>query len=121
MAEFCETLRGWAAEGKRLSRVRVVTEPHSDYVRWSMTVARLNIEAGEDIRYLPRRKAEELGLPDEDYWLFDERYVAVLNLDEGGLLLGAKLIDEPAEVAQRCRWRDVAWRYAIPWEQYAGS
>lgn len=121
MAEFCETLRGWAAEGKRLSRVRVITEPHSDYVRWSMTVARLNIEAGEDIRYLPRSKAKELDLPDEDYWLFDERHVAVLDLDESGRLLGAELIDDPAEVAKRRRWRDVAWQDAIAWGQYARS
>ena len=46
MADFCDDVRGWVAEGKRIERARVVTVPHSDYVRWSMTVARLNIQAG---------------------------------------------------------------------------
>jgi hypothetical protein len=59
-------IRGLVAEGKRFERVRVVSEPLSDYTRFSMDVARLNVRAGEDIRYLPRRRGEELGLPDED-------------------------------------------------------
>ena len=121
MAEFCDTVRAWYAEGKRLQRVRVVTEPHSDYVRWSMTVARLNTEAGEDIRYLSRTTARELDLPDEDFWLFDSRRVAILRYDDAGRLLGAELSDDPAEVAKRSRWRDVAWRHAIPWRQYTRS
>ena len=49
----------------------MVIVPHSNYVRWSLTVARLNTEAGEDIRYLARDKAREPELPDEDFWLLD--------------------------------------------------
>jgi hypothetical protein len=121
MADFCDDVRSWVAEGKRVERVRVVTVPHSDYVRWSLTVARLNIEAGEDIRYLPRIRARELGLPDEDYWLFDSRRAAVLRFDDTDRLLGAELIEDPAEVVKRCRWRDVAWRHATEWGRYSRS
>lgn len=118
---FCERVKGWTAEGKRLERVRVVTVPHSDYVRWSMTVARLNTEAGEDIRYLPRDRASELELPDEDFWLFDAQQAAILRFDDADRLLGAELIEDPAEVVKRCHLRDVAWHYAIPWRQYSRS
>ena len=38
-----------------MERVRVVSEPHSDYTRFGIDLARrLNVPAGEDIRYLPR-------------------------------------------------------------------
>lgn len=121
MADFCADVRGWVAEGKRIERVRVVTVPHSDYVRWSLTVARLNVQAGEDIRYLPRTRARDLGLPDEDYWLFDSRRAAVLRFDDTDRLLGAELIEDPAEVVKRCHWRDVAWHYATEWGRYSRS
>lgn len=121
IAGFCERVKGWTAEGKRLERVRVVTVPHSDYVRWSMTVARLNTEAGEDIRYLARDRARELELPDEDFWLFDSQRAAILRFDDADRLLGAELVEDPAEVLKRCYWRDVAWHYAIPWRQYSRS
>jgi hypothetical protein len=121
IADFCGTVGGWVAEGKRMERVRVVSQPHSDYVRWSLTVARLNVGAGEDIRYLPRQRAERLGLPDEDYWLFDSRRVAALRFDSADRLLGAELIEDPAAVVRRCYWRDAAWHYAIPWRRYVSS
>ena len=32
-----ELQRRWAAEGKRMTRVRVVTEPHTDYIRFGLS------------------------------------------------------------------------------------
>ena len=52
--------RRWAAEGKRMTRVRVVTEPHTDYARFGLLLAGLSAAAGEDIRYLPRDQAKEV-------------------------------------------------------------
>jgi len=49
-----------------------VTEPHTDYVRWELALDPQNIDAGEDIRYLSRRRAEGIALPTEDCWLFDD-------------------------------------------------
>lgn len=121
MSEFCQQVRDWSAEGKRMQRVRVVSVPHSDYVEWSLQVARLNIEAGEDIRYLPRDRAGELRLPHEDYWLFDSQQVVVLRFDDRDRLLGGELVEDRAEVVKRCTWRDMAWRFAVPWRQYLAS
>src|SRR5216684_2663013 len=60
--------------GKRFTRVRVVSEPWSDYTRYALWSGLANIEVGEDIRYLPRSQAEGLelpvALPGYDYWLF---------------------------------------------------
>lgn len=119
--DWYEFVERAVAEGRRMERVRVVSEPHSDYTRFGMYLAnRLNIPAGEDIRYLPRYRAKDLDLPDEDFWLFDSSRVAVLHFD-GDVLLGAKLVTDPAEVVKRCHWRDVAWHYAVPLREYARS
>src|SRR5262245_39532743 len=68
-------VREVSRSGKRLTRVRLATVPHSDYIRWGLTVASLNIEAGEDIRFLPRHLARGIDFPENDFWLFDDSRV----------------------------------------------
>jgi hypothetical protein len=119
--DWCQAVVQLVAEGRRMERVRVVSEPHSDYTRFSLDLARrLNVPSGEDIRYLPRDQADELGLPAEDFWLLDSSRVLRLHFD-GDVLLGAELVTDPAEIARRARWRGVAWRHARPLGEYASS
>src|SRR6516162_910587 len=65
-------LRQATAAGVAVQRVRLASEPHADYIRWGLEVARLSTAAGEDIRYLPRHLAEGIRLPEEDFWLVDD-------------------------------------------------
>jgi hypothetical protein len=62
--------------GVRMRRVRVVSEPVSDYIRWEHMLTDENEEAGEEIRWPPRRQAFDLMLPGSDFWMFDGRVVA---------------------------------------------
>lgn len=102
-----------------MKRVRVVSEPHSDYTRFGIDLARrLNVPSGEDIRYLPRRRSRELALPDEDFWLLDSSRALVLHF-QNDVLLGAELVTDPAEVVRRGYWRDAAWHDAVPVDDYA--
>src|ERR1700678_35490 len=70
--------------GTQVQRVRLVSLPHTEYTRWGLAIARLNTEAGEDIRYLPRDLAEGIDLPDEDYWLFDDDKLILSVFSEDG-------------------------------------
>jgi hypothetical protein len=119
--DWHEVVEQLVGEGRRMERVRVVSEPHSDYTRFGIDLARrLNVPAGEDIRYLSRGRAGELNLPDEDFWLLDSSRALTLHFD-GDVLLGAALVTDPAEVVKRGFWRDAAWHYAVPAHEYAGS
>ncbi|MBB5788757.1 DUF6879 family protein [Jiangella mangrovi] len=112
--DWVEDIEAATAAGKRIERVRVVNEPFSDYTRFGLDLARLNVSAGEDIRYLPRPVASDLALPDEDFWIFDSKTLAVLRFADDDRLQGVEVIDDPAQVLLRCQWRDAAWHYAIP-------
>ncbi|MFI6320736.1 DUF6879 family protein [Nonomuraea sp. NPDC050556] len=105
-------------QGKQVRRVRVVTEPHGDYTRYALVGARINLDGGEDIRYLPRDRAREIGLPEHDFWLFDERLVAWMHFDDNGALTSTELIEEPAVVEQHLAWQALAWEHAIPYDDY---
>ena len=111
-------LRRRAADGQRLERVRVVSEPHSDYTRFGLDLASVNVPAGEDIRYLPRHRAAGLDLPEHDFWLIDSTRLAILRFGEDDQMLGAEVHEDPAIVVKHCYYRDVAWHYAVPFAEY---
>ncbi len=117
--EWAAMMRRRTACGRRMQRVRIVSEPHSDYTRFGLDLARVNAAAGEDIRYLPRDRADGLDLPDYDYWLIDSRKVGILRFTDDDVLLGAEIRADPAVVVEHCYWRDVAWHYAVPLAEYA--
>ncbi|WP_445517234.1 DUF6879 family protein [Streptomyces sp. NEAU-174] len=108
-------------EGKTVRRVRVVSEPHSQYVGWEHSLTRLNIEAGEDIRWLPRHQLPvgiSFPVKGRDWWLYDDRLLAVGHFDSEGRVLGSELIDDHDTVAECVRLRDHLWKVATPHCEY---
>jgi hypothetical protein len=57
---WCTTLDEHVKAGKSVRRARIVSEPLSDYQRWSYSIAYPMVEAGEDIRWVPRRRASSV-------------------------------------------------------------
>ncbi|MDT0410458.1 MULTISPECIES: DUF6879 family protein [Streptomyces] len=108
------TVRAATRAGKRFARVRLVDSPPTEGQRFLLATGLGNVAAGEDIRNLWRADAEGLGLPAEDFWLFDSRLVARFVFDEDDVTLGVILSEDTNEVAAACRARDVATKHAIP-------
>ncbi|MFC1418489.1 DUF6879 family protein [Streptacidiphilus cavernicola] len=106
------------ALGKRFERVRIVDEPMTDNQRFLLVSA---LGRPEDIRILGRRKAEELKLPQADFWLFDSKVLARLHFDGSDRTLGVELIEDSAEVLGACQLRDAAWHYAQPAQVFAAA
>ena len=119
--EWVPMMRRRTADGQRMTRVRIVTEPHDDYTRFLIELARIHVPAGEDIRYLARDRAKDLDLPEHDFWLIDSTRVGILRFRDDASLVGAEVFDDPAVVVRHCYYRDVAWHHAIPYAEYAGS
>ncbi|WP_067854382.1 DUF6879 family protein [Nocardia shimofusensis] len=115
-ARWNELVRETIGRGVAISRVRVVSVPHSDYHRWLLSVTETNAAAGEDIRYLPRHLAVEV--PPDDWWLIDERRVVFNLTDESGKPAGLAVTTDP-RIADHCRdVRARLWDVAIPFEEY---
>jgi Family of unknown function (DUF6879) len=111
-------LRQATAAGVQIQRVRLVSLPYTDYTRWGLHVARLNVEAGEDIRYLPRELAKDIDLPAEDYWLLDDDTL-ILSVFSADGRTGCFTHETSPELVQQCRLvRDQVWGRAIPYAQY---
>ncbi|MER6160876.1 DUF6879 family protein [Streptomyces sp. NPDC001868] len=107
------------AAGKRFERVRLVDTPPTEGQRFLLASAPSNVAAGEEIRNLTRGQAEQLCLPDHDFWLFDSRVVARFAFDVDDTTLGVYVTEDPAEVLAACQARDAAWHHAVPTTEFA--
>ncbi|MEU6828574.1 DUF6879 family protein [Nocardia beijingensis] len=112
---WAELVQETTSRGVAVTRVRIVTEPHTDYTRFALAVAELNVRAGEDIRYLPRHAAGEV--PPDDYWLLDDDTVVFSAFGESGGWSGAVTTDP--HLAAYCRGlRARFWPLATPFPEY---
>jgi hypothetical protein len=110
-----DTTRGYRAQGKRLSRVRLVLEPASDYVRMALHYLPVLAEAGEDIRVLVERAGSwPAQLPRHDFWVFDDRDVWTMAYDQHGAFLHAEQVDDPALVDAHRAWQRLALDESAP-------
>ncbi|MQY29832.1 DUF6879 family protein [Nocardia aurantia] len=111
-------MRDTVARGVHISRARVVTQPHSDYQHWLLTITAGNIAVGEDIRYVPRHLAGDV--PSDDWWLFDDEQVGFNLVDRKGRPAGMAVTMDP-EIVGHCRSvRKRLWELAIPFAKYVG-
>lgn len=115
---WVERVRQFRTEGKTFQRVRMVTSPPTDYLRWQFDVTAKNIAGGEDIRWIDEDEAAALGAPAHDFYIFDDRLVAIMAFDENGVA-GAEVRHDDATLAEHRRWRDLIWPRATPHDQSA--
>lgn len=115
---WCATLRGHVQAGKSVRRARVVSEPLSDYQRWSHSIAGPMVDAGEDIRWVPRGLVSSVALPGNDFYLFDDQLAVFLLYSGNGLSAGMHSSSAPADL-RLCRSAfDAVWKLAIPHSEY---
>lgn len=120
--EWLSQVDSLTRQGKHVGRVRVLDEPPTDYQRWLLWAGPWHAAAGEDIRYIPRRRAGQAGLPlDHDWWLLDDEQVIRTRFTPGNAAREKTLITDPEAVAAYLAWRDTAVRYATAAEQIAAA
>jgi hypothetical protein len=100
---WLEMLRGHREAGRTCRRARIVSEPLSDYQRWTQDHVRLFIEAGEDIRYVSRPRLATVPLPGSgDFYVFDDELVLFLHYAGNGTNASFEITDEP-RIVRNCR------------------
>jgi hypothetical protein len=111
-------MRETIARGVRVARVRVVTVPHTEYVRWLLAASDDNADAGEQIRWLPRHLAVDAAPPSDDYWLFDDTTVAFNTVDEASAAVGLAVTTDPAQAALCARAWTRLWDLGVDHHDY---
>ncbi|UZI26677.1 DUF6879 family protein [Streptomyces sp. VB1] len=104
-ADDSEYWSGWlplveraVARGVTVRRARIVSEPVTDYIRFEHAITDANLRAGEQVRWLPRRRASTLALPGNDFWLIDDQVVRFNIFSGDGRALEPDHTDNPQAV-----------------------
>lgn len=106
------------ARGVAIRRARVVSEPVSEYIRWEHYVTHANVTAGEHVRWLPRRRATDIPLPGNDFWLFDGTLLRVHHFSGDGAVVEDEITDDPKTVKLCSSAFQEVWERAVPHHLY---
>ncbi len=113
-----EKVAARVAAGMSLRRVKVVSEPLSEYQRFAFDYSAHAVDAGEDIRWVPRRLVSTVLLPGNDFFVLDDDLV-VFNVLDGANGRVEQQLYRDADVVKRCRASfDAVWAVSIPHRQY---
>ena len=97
-----------------------MSEPASEYIRFEYDITFRNVAAGEDVRWLPRRRASGLLLPGNDFWVFDDRIVLWTHFTGEGEVSpdGWETTEAPA-IAKTCATAfEAVWDRAVSHAEY---
>ena len=98
-AMWKDVLAGPLSRGVVVRRARIVSEPVTDYIAYEHAVtASTNIEAGELVRWLPRRLSVDLALPGADFWLFDDTIIQWNHFSGDGTVQPSEVSTDPAAI-----------------------
>ena len=113
-----DEVRANVAAGKSYRRVHVVSEPLSDYQCWSHSVMQPHIDAGEDVRWMPRRLVSSIAFPGNDFWMLDNRLVIFLHYAGNGQNIDFTTSTDPHDIALCRSAFESVWPLAVPHNAY---
>lgn len=115
---YHQSIADAVARGVTVRRARIVSEPVTDYIRWEHYQTRANLEAGEQVRWLPRHQAWDLLLPGTDLWIFDGRLMRVHHFSGEGEWISKELAETADVVGRHANAFERVWERAVPHDQY---
>ncbi|MER6834233.1 DUF6879 family protein [Streptomyces cellulosae] len=118
-APWVDLISSARARGVEVRRARIVSEPVSEYIRYEHAATDVNVLAGEQVRWLPRHQAAaDIGLPANDFWLFDRRLIRWGYFAGDGNSIGHALDDDPDAVRRCAAAFEAVWLDAVPHDEY---
>ncbi|MGW7786086.1 DUF6879 family protein [Streptomyces tricolor] len=115
---WVELVRRTVARGVVVRRARIVSEPVSDYIRYEHAGTTVNLAAGEQVRWLPRRRASDIALPGNDFWLIDGRLIRWNHFTGAGASAPGEISEDPAAARLCASAFDAVWTRAVPHDEY---
>jgi hypothetical protein len=117
--QWAGLVRNHVARGVTFRRARIVSEPLADFIRFEYEMTGpLNVAAGEQVRWLPRRLASGLALPGNDFWVLDGKLVRFGHFAGNGEFTGHELTDNPAAVRLCVNAFEAVWEHGTDHSRY---
>ncbi|MFI7273094.1 DUF6879 family protein [Streptomyces sp. NPDC049879] len=119
LGDWLALVRRTVGRGVDVRRARIVSQPVSEYIRYEHALTPLNLEAGEGVRWLPRREALGIALSANDFWLIDATLVRFNHFTGEGEAAEPEMNESPS-VARLCATAfDEVWERGIVHHEFA--
>ncbi len=115
---WTELIQRLTRTGKRVRRARVISEPVTDYIRFEWAGTDVLVDAGEEVRWLPRRQASPIAFPGNDFWLFDGRSVVFSVFSGEGEVVERQLATDQNTLDLCLAAFEAVWQLATPHGEY---
>lgn len=91
--------------GKPVKRLRLLSNPLSNYELFELEIYKSNIKCGEDIRVINRNGfKEEL----QDFWIFDMKWIGIMIYDKNGKFIDMDFHEaNQDEINMAKKWKTV--------------
>lgn len=70
------------------------------------------------VRWLPRRRASDIALPGNDFWLFDDQVIRWGHFSRSGAMVGHETSEDRAAAKLCAEAFDAVWSRAVPHDRY---
>ena len=119
-ADWQEMIRKTVESGRSISRVHLWPEKLTPYLRFELEWGYLyNAEAGDDIRLLlPSAPIEVRTAANEDYWLFDDEIVVIVDYEKDGAVIGARKMTDRSKTPIYIELMKLCLEHATPLRDY---
>lgn len=117
-APWVDLVHRTTARGVAVRRARIVSEPVTDYIRYEHAGTVVNLGAGEQVRWLPRRRASSIALPGNDFWLIDGQTIRWNHFTGDGGSAPGEISTTPETAALCATAFEAVWSRAIPHDEY---
>lgn len=113
-------MRLTVGRGVVMRRVRIISEPVTDYIRYEHALTPVNVMLGEQVRWLPRRQASDIALPGNDLWIFDGRLVQFNHFTGNGDWADPKysVTEDPAVVELCSSAFEAVWERGVEHREF---
>ncbi|POM24672.1 hypothetical protein BTM25_33060 [Actinomadura rubteroloni] len=118
MRPWCDKLRAATSSGRVYRDAKLVSEPLSDYHRWGYPLAGMLFEAGQQVRFVPRRLVSTIALPGNDCWVFDRKTVVFNVFNGADDVVERQRYTEPEVVGFCLAAFEAVWELGIPQPEY---
>ncbi|MER6351254.1 DUF6879 family protein [Streptomyces sp. NPDC001634] len=115
---WLDLIQETVSRGVVVRRARIVSEPVSEYTRFLYDGTFTNVAAGEQVRWLPRRRASNIPLPGNDFWLIDGQLVRWNHFTGEGASAGGEISEDPAAAKLCADAFEAVWARGVPHENY---
>ncbi|GGJ74851.1 hypothetical protein GCM10010123_01020 [Pilimelia anulata] len=116
---WCTKVSSIASAGRRLRRLKVVSDPVSSYHRWIASIVHRIDAAGESHRWCYRPATAGIPQPGADFYLLDDSAVIFLHFDAEGRPNGYTFT-RVSETVELCRSAfETVWETATPHGEFA--